>query len=412
MGDRDRRPRPGAEATRAFSGAMRARAAHLLVVMAVVTSCETAGASTVSVQSGEMKSLLYEAEPGEANELSLSTNGLVVNVQDPGAEIAVGSDCDSINDHQATCDLPGSFDAAANLRNGDDTAEIVGGMVTLSGRGQGGSDRMVGGASTDRLDGGPGPDVLRGRAGSDFVLYVARTDDLRVTLGDATRNDGGPLDGPLRDRVRGIERIVGGEGDDLLVGTGAENGLFSHGGRDVLKGKGGPDDFDPGGGRDRMSGGGADDVFGASLGRDKAFGGAGPDLFQMGAGGPAGSDLYDGGSGHDTLQTVPFGDVRISLDGNANDGNCADPACNSSDEGDNARGIEEVNAGFGDDVLIGSGRDEVFRPSSGADTVRARGGDDTVHLSMDGVADLINCGGGTDTIVGTPDATDMNPNCP
>ena len=103
--------------------------------------------------------------------------------------------------------------------------------------------------------------------------------------------------------------------------------------------------------------------------------------------------------------------MRVRLDGRANDGVCADAACASSDEGDNAKGIEEIQAGFGDDVLIGSSRDEVFRPSMGDDTVRARGGDDTVHLNGDGDTDTVNCGGGTDSIVGTPDAFDTNQNC-
>jgi hypothetical protein len=61
--------------------------------------------------------------------------------------------------------------------------------------------------------------------------------------------------------------------------------------------------------------------------------------------------------------------------------------------------------------LIGSERNEIFQPRDGADTVRAKGGDDDVDLFQDNDVDDIDCGPGEDLIFGTPDAFDMFKNC-
>jgi len=370
----------------------------------------SAVASTVSVQpAGENNEVFYEAGPGEQNRLKVSSDGAAVTVRDPGAEVEVGPGCASVTDHRATCNLPGFGTVNAELRGGADSVRANGAMTILDAEGGPGSDRLIGGPLHDRLDGGPGPDVLKGRGAPDMASYVGRSDDLRITIGDGMRNDGGPADGPLRDRLVGISFVSGGDGDDVLVGDAGENSLFGAPGRDVLRGLGGDDDLIGGDGRDRAHGGNGADLFPGSGGRDRAFGGRGPDHFQAGSPGN-GADLFAGGRGHDVAQ-FSFGHNLVTLDGKANDGPCADPGCTFSDEGDNVKGIEELQMAPGNDVLIGSKRDEVFRPSGGADIVRAKGGDDTIHVTIDGDPDVYNCGPGIDEIIGTPDVFDTNPNC-
>jgi Ca2+-binding RTX toxin-like protein len=61
--------------------------------------------------------------------------------------------------------------------------------------------------------------------------------------------------------------------------------------------------------------------------------------------------------------------------------------------------------------LIGSRRDDVFRPAGGADTVQGRRGDDTIYASADGDIDTFSCGPGTDTVVGTLDVFDDLSGC-
>jgi hypothetical protein len=390
---------------------MQGRFAIAIALALGLWSPELASGSTVSVDPvAENEEIFYTAGPGETNDVVASTNGATVTVQDPGAQVQAGNDCVAAGQHAATCNFAGFAPMNFELRGGNDAARITGPMIRLStSKGGMGRDRIVGGQFPDRLDGGRGPDVLLGRGSVDFVLYPNRPDDLRVTLGDGKRNDGGPRDGALRDRLRGIEGVLSGDGDDVLVGNGAENDLFGDAGRDTIRGKGGADSLGGMDGRDSAFGGIGGDLFPGDSGRDDSFGGAGPDLFQGGSPNN-GADLFRGGPGHDGAQYV-FGHVRLSLDGKANDGACVDLACTSSDEGDNLIGTEELNATFGQDVLIGSDRAEVFHPSLGADTVRAKGGNDEVHLTQDGDVDDVNCGSGEDLITGMPDAFDMNKNC-
>jgi Ca2+-binding RTX toxin-like protein len=370
-----------------------------------------AGGATVSVDPvAESEEIFYTAGPGEKNDVVVSTDGTTVTVHDDGAQIQAGNDCVAAGQHEATCSFNGFAPINFDLRGGGDHARLSGPMIRISSAtgGQGG-DRIKGGQLPDRMDGGPGPDVLVGKGSTDLVFYTDRADDIHVTLGDGQRNEGGPQDGALRDRLRGIESVVSGAGNDVLIGNGAENDLFGGTGRDVIRGRGGADNLGGQAGRDSAFGGPGGDLFPGDAGKDESFGGPGADLFQGGSANN-GADAFRGGPGHDTGQYV-FGHVRLSLDGKANDGACANAACTSSNEGDNLISIEEVSATFGRDVLIGSGRNEVFHPFPGADVVRAKGGDDEVHLSIDGDVDDVDCGAGEDQILGTPDAFDMNKNC-
>lgn len=111
-------------------------------------------------------------------------------------------------------------------------------------RGEQGADELRGGGGNDVLDGGPGADSLRGGRGNDTVDYSSRSESapVSVTIGDngtaASGNDGGTADGPAgtRDNVQpSIENIIGGSGDDHLVGDADENILLGGRGSDVIE---------------------------------------------------------------------------------------------------------------------------------------------------------------------------------
>lgn len=370
-----------------------------------------ASASTASIETvGKTYQLVYEAGSGERNRATFSTNGLVITVVDPGAVIEPGNDCSSVTDHQVDCDLAGFQSVTASLKGGNDRAKITGSMLAGVYQGGGGRDTLIGSARLDDIDGGPGPDVIKGRGFPDAVRYFGRNQGVHVTLGDGKRNDGGAIDGKLRDKLVGIEWVLGTDAADVIAGNAAENTINSAGGRDVVRGLGGGDDFFVGDGRDRVFGGSGGDLIYPTEGRDRAFGGPGNDIFQAGSFGGNGADLFSGGGGNDLIYTGNGAD-RISLNGKADDGPCGDPACSFSDEGDNVVGIEQIDADWGNDLVIGSKRAELFIPSLGTDIIRARGGNDTIQVSPDGVVDVFNCGAGTDEIVGTPDATDQNVDC-
>lgn len=85
--------------------------------------------------------------------------------------------------------------------------------------------------------------------------------------------------------------LEGGEGNDRLSGTRADNVILGEGGNDILRGQRGDDTLDGGAGADRLYGGQGKDLIKIS-GGDVAFGGIGADTFvlQSHAATPEGTD--------------------------------------------------------------------------------------------------------------------------
>jgi Ca2+-binding RTX toxin-like protein len=123
-------------------------------------------------------------------------------------------------------------------------------------------------------------------------------------------------------------------GDDLLNGTGGNDTIFGLGGNDVLLGMGGNDLLDGGPGDDNLDG---------AKGKDKLKG-------------QKGDDVLTGGDGDDTLIGGP--------------------------------GKDKLSGGRGNDSLIGN---------AGKDSLSGGPGNDKIN-SKDGVAELVKCGPGRDTV--------------
>jgi Ca2+-binding RTX toxin-like protein len=126
--------------------------------------------------------------------------------------------------------------------SGDDTLD--GGAQNDVLRGLGGLDVLQGGTGNDNLDGGNDADAYDGGDGTDTATYATRTTPVVVTVGDATGDDGGAVDGPsgYRDTVEApVERVVGGSGADTLTGSGGANRLTGGPGADALSGLAGAD---------------------------------------------------------------------------------------------------------------------------------------------------------------------------
>ncbi|MBL6954741.1 MAG: calcium-binding protein [Alphaproteobacteria bacterium] len=160
-----------------------------------------------------------------------------------------------------------------------------------------------------------------------------------------------------------MANIIGTSGDDILFGTAFDDWLDGLDGIDVLN---------AGDGQDGLSGG---------IGNDFLYGGAGDDWLN---GGP-GDDLLDGGANGPNVDTVDYGDspsgVNINLaTGTANDG------WGGTDTLINIEGV--VGSSF-DDVLIGDGGYNWFRPGAGNDYVDAAGGFDVLFYSDPGLNGVI-----------------------
>lgn len=161
------------------------------------------------------------------------------------------------------------FNGYDYLRGDDGNDHLYGGSGYDNLLGGTGNDSLFGQSDGDTLNGGSGSDYLVGGTGSDTVDYSTRTANLVITLDNryAAPNDGeaGELDTVLDD----IESVLGGSGNDLIVGSDFQNFLNGGAGNDTIRG---------GGGFDLLFGGFGDDVL--ELGDsswDYADGGAGND---------------------------------------------------------------------------------------------------------------------------------------
>ena len=214
----------------------------------------------------------------------------------------------------------------------------------------------------DSFSGGPGVDT------ADFSAVLAAE---RLSA-DGVRDDGKPGEG---DDIRpDVENIRGGAFTDRLVGNASDNQLEGGDGGDTIVG---------GGGRDLLDGGVGSDSLDGGAGADRLFGRAGTDSVSYAA---------------------RTGDVDVTLDGAANDGEAS--------EGDQvATDVEDVTTGSGDDDVTGSSVANRLAGGAGEDFLDGRGGGDS--LVGGNAADMLRvrdraadpsagCGPGTDFVIADP----------
>ena len=204
-----------------------------------------------------------------------------------------------------------------------------------------------------------GADTIIGSDLDDFVLYSHRTNRVTVRLDD-TPNDGEPGEG---DNIIDVLYIDTGSGDDLVVGSDADEVFYGGAGNDTSFGGGGHDSFYGEGGTDTVYGGAGNDYMESFSGTAIFSGGAGADsFFATGASTPPeqsfeGNDEVYGGGGDDTLHTYCGNDfisggpgsdsIRAGLRTDEI-GVCAD-----EDRVRGGPGADDLRGGQGDDRLIG-----------------------------------------------------------
>jgi Ca2+-binding RTX toxin-like protein len=163
-----------------------------------------------------------------------------------------------------------------------------------------------------------------------------------------------------------------------------------------------------GAGTDTLMGGVLGDTLDGGPDTDNVRGYAGPD--DLIGGGGIDEVRYDGELGRS-------GRVLVSLDNVQNDGNEA------VNERDNVHSdIEDIHATAGNDVLTGSSATNIIRGYGGGDQITGGAGVDLLFgdggmdtpgndtiLARDGNGERVDCGGGTDKVVG--DATDTVSDC-
>lgn len=268
-----------------------------------------------------------------------------------------------------------------------------------------GYDDLYGGAGNDTLIGGQGLDVLFGEAGDDRLHAQLLVTDLQVI---AEHTEGSESEGGQSSRG---ELLVGGEGNDWVVGGSLSDLLFGNEGNDTLWGGAGDDvlhgdtsfvsgrldwnmartyasdgsfsvsythisfagSLDPVGGNDVLHGGAGNDWLAGHGGQDQLFGGSGNDVL-IGGGD---SDWLVGGTGDDHL----FGDSGSSTG--------------------NREGLD-----YGHDLLEGGQGNDVLRGDAGHDVLLGGEGNDSLYGDNSGIAgalhgtDYLDGGTGNDFLVG------------
>ncbi|GAB4002486.1 hypothetical protein GCM10028772_03630 [Nocardioides ultimimeridianus] len=259
-----------------------------------------------------------------------------------------------------------------------------------------------------------GADVVTAADGVSTVAdYSQRTTGVSLTADDEA-NDGATGEGD--DIGSRVTTLIGGAGNDTLVGSSVANLLLGLDGADTLSGRGGPDRLTGGtgadnlaggsgddtllglGGADRLSGGDGDDLLrgddpndvqtagkdtlDGGNGDDDEFGYAGDDTFTEGTT-ANGADLLVGGTGTDTASyALRSAALRLSLNGRYDDG--------AAGEGDRiGTDVENLTGGRGADLLVGgptpnlllggAGNDDFQTVAGGVDTLNGGAGTDRAH---------------------------------
>jgi Ca2+-binding RTX toxin-like protein len=404
-----------------------------LAVGALAALPHPAAASTVSVTgSGSNKTFTYTAGTGEANVLEIARElpgepNEEWRIFDPGAVIVPGPGCEVRPSLGIWCQRAAS--AVIDLKDLDDTIQNGPPPVSAQVFGGEGKDLLTGSDEADTLSGGPGNDEIRdglgadttgGGAGDDLFFNFGGADDIiggededTVAYGERsgvsrTAPVSASLDGLANDGETGegddigsdVENLIGGNGNDVLVGDDDANELsgdfdgYYASGSDQLDGRGGADVLVGGGGDgDVLTGGSGDDDLLDERGSTTLNGGTGADRLRAPVGSPQGS-VFAGGDGTDTLTyELNFFPVDVTLNGAPDDGG---PPGGPQGTDDVESDVENLIGTDDADRLVGSDAANTLDGNGGADVLQGQGGRDTadfsrrttpVEVTLDGVSD-------------------------
>ena len=158
--------------------------------------------------------------------------------------------------------------------------------------GRGGNNTLIGGAGNDLFYGDTGKDNIDGGTGTNGVTYFYDTTGVSVNLLTGV-NHGGFAEG---DVLKNISNVVGGSGNDSLVGDDKGDLLNGYLGNDFIVGGKGNDYINAGDGNDTLISGG---------GKDTLIGGQGADLFVVKlSDSTSGSNITDFTHGQDHINIL------------------------------------------------------------------------------------------------------------
>lgn len=284
--------------------------------------------------------------------------------------------------------------------------------------GFGGNDQINGLGGDDVIDGGDGVDTIDGGAGDDRILaslsddiidggigidtYDASTATVDTIIDLSQNNASGTEIGT--DILNNIENAIGGQGNDVLIGSLTSNILFG------------------GAGDDQLSAGLGDDILIGGLGADQLIGGDGLDtadysrelqsvLIDMQTETFADGALGDSFDSIENVTATVYSDTIIG-DNNSNEilllsGNDRGEGGDGDDLISGGRGNDQLFGDAGNDTLLGGfGSDEIIGGTGqdsitgglGRDFLSGGAGADTYYWSLGDGADVIEDGSGDETL--------------
>lgn len=328
-----------------------------------------------------------------------NNTGLDVFNGGAGADTILGS---AWSDTLALANITGNLEGieAIDLGAGHDKVLLTSGddSLDLSGIAVSGVELIDAGAGNDTITGSAGNDVIRGNAGED-LLSGGDGNDTFTILGNS----------------EGFDVFLGGTGTDTILGSGWNDtlGLASiagnldgietidmGGGYDKVLLTSGDDTLDlsgmtvssvelidGGAGNDTVTGSAGNDIIRGNAGNDLLSGGDGEDTFTI-LGNPEGFDVFFGGTGTDTIRgsgwndTLGLANVAGNLDGiEAIDmgGGYDKVRLTSGNDwldlsGIAVSGVELIDAGAGDDIIIASAATDILYGGLGNDTFEFKTG--------------------------------------
>ena len=213
------------------------------------------------------------------------------------------------------------------------------------------TDSLYGGSNNDSLFAGNGKDVLDGMGGVNTLYLSNVTSGVLVHL-NGTSAGTAIVGGSITDTLYNMEIVVGGAGNDTMVG----DNLF-----DTLIG---------GTGTNTLIGGSAGNILIAGNHNDSLYGGVAADTLYAGSG----ADLLDGGGGVNALYLTNLASgVLVQLNGAAQG-----TATWGATVTDKLYNFEIVLGGAGNDTLIGDSNANSLYGGAGNDTLVAGLGVDTL----------------------------------
>lgn len=273
------------------------------------------------------------------------------------------------------------------IRGGDGEDVIYGGDGNDQLYGDGGDDILYAGSGNNQLFGGTGVDILYGGLGND-QLYGGAGDDVIYGTGGNNTIYGGTGNDTIYSSA-GADIIYGGDGVNAVYYTNSDAGIIIV--NNGTPGVGGTAQGDQLYNIQRIHGseyndeitaqfaygGDGNDILTGTGGSDQLFGGAGNDILI----GTLGSDLLDGGDGNNTVdysgsasrvivnlsatdQTIS---VEVSHAGSFNGTVNAASGIGGFANGDSYVSIDNVIGTSGHDIFIGNDSDNVFYGGGGND---------------------------------------------